>query len=74
MEDKFFVETLFGLKELGIYSVTTRISNLGLVFISSILIAAYSKYWPKNIEDETDYKVKNNRDIILISSYSMAGA
>ena len=73
-QDKFFVETLFGLKELGIYSVTTRISNLGLVFISSILIAAYSKYWPKNIEDETDYKVKKiTGDIILISSYSMAG-
>ena len=73
-QDKFFVEILFGLKELGIYSVTTRISNLGLVFISSILIAAYSKYWPKNVEDETDYKVKKiTGDIILISSYSLAG-
>ena len=39
-QDKFFVEIIFGLKDLGIYSVTTRISNLGLVFISSILIAA----------------------------------
>ena len=72
-QDKFFVEIIFGLKELGIYSVTTRISNLGLVFISSILIAAYSKYWPKTIEDKTDYQVKQiTGDIILISSYTMA--
>ena len=72
-QDKFFVEIIFGLKELGIYSVTTRISNLGLVFISSILIAAYSKYWPKTIEDKTDYQVKQiTGDIIIISSYTMA--
>ena len=72
-QDKFFVEIIFGLKDLGIYSVTTRISNLGLVFISSILIAAYSKYWPKTIEDKTDYQVKQiTGDIILISSYTMA--
>ena len=72
-QDKFFVEIIFGLKDLGIYSVTTRISNLGLVFISSILIAAYSKYWPKTIEDQTDYQVKQiTGDIILISSYTMS--
>lgn len=72
-QDKFFVEIIFGLKELGIYSVTTRISNLGLVFIGSILTAAYSKYWPKTIEDKTDYQVKQiTGDIIIISSYSMA--
>ena len=72
-QDKFFVEIIFGLKDLGIYSVTTRISNLGLVFISSILIAAYSKYWPKTIEDKTDYQVKQiTGDIIIISSYTMA--
>ncbi len=72
-QDKFFVEIIFGLKALGVYSVTTRISNLGLIFISSILIAAYSKYWPKNIKENTNLKVNEiTGDILLISSYSMS--
>ena len=71
-QDKFFVEFLFGLKELGIYSLTTRISNLGMVFISSVLIAAYSKYWPSDLSTHTDKSVFNvTREILLMSCLTL---
>ena len=71
-QDKFFVEILFGLKELGIYSLATRISNLGMVFISSLLVAAYSKYWPSGFSDPVDNHVsKITKDILSISCFSL---
>lgn len=71
-QDKFFVETLFGLKELGIYSLTTRISNLGMVFISSVLVAAYSKYWPSDHSTTVGEKVlKITGELLLMSSFSL---
>ena len=72
-QDKFFVEYLFGLKQLGIYSVTTRVSNLGMVFISSILVAAYSKYWPSDLSTKVTKKVTHiTSEIIKISSFNLS--
>ena len=71
-QDKFFVEIIFGLKELGIYSLATRISNLGMVFISSLLVAAYSKYWPSDLSNSVDNQVfKVIKDILSISCFSL---
>ena len=68
-QDKFFVERLFDLDRLGIYSVSSRIANLGMVFIVSILVAAYARYWPNDQNEETDTKVTRiTADIIIISS------
>ena len=71
-QDKFFVEFIFGLKELGIYSLATRISNLGMVFISSVLIAAYSKYWPSDSTISVDEKVfRITGEILSMSCFSL---
>lgn len=72
-QDRYFVENIFDLKILGVYSVTTRLSNLGMVFISSILITAYAKYWPKKDNNYEDGMVnKITRDIFLIASFTMS--
>lgn len=70
-QDKFFVENIFGLNSLGIYSVASRIGNLGMVFIVAILVSANAKYWPKEITEEVDNSVfKITRDILTISLYA----
>ena len=68
-QDRFFVEHLFGFKELGIYSVATRISNIGMVFISSLLITSYAKYWPSENNDNKNVNVESIvKKILIISS------
>ena len=46
-QDRFFVEFLFDLRELGIYSVALKIATFGAVFIYAITTSAYAKYWPE---------------------------
>ena len=68
-QDRFFVEHLFGFKELGVYSVATRISNIGMVFISSLLITSYAKYWPSENNDNKNVNVESIvKKILIISS------
>ena len=65
------MENIFGLNSLGIYSVASRIGNLGMVFIVAILVSANAKYWPKEITEEVDNSVfKITRDILTISLYA----
>ena len=72
-QDRYFVEILFGLKKLGVYSVTTRLSNLGMVFISSLIIAAYSKYWPQDSKTHSDGNIENaTKDIFQISALTFS--
>lgn len=72
-QDRYFVEYLFGFKQLGVYSVTTRLSNLGMVFMSSMLITAYSKYWPKDSKAVNKNKVQNiTQEILLISALTFS--
>lgn len=68
-QDRFFVEYIYGLKDLGVYSVSLRVSNLGTVFISSLLITLYAKYWPKHISENLNLEInKVVNKIFTISS------
>lgn len=68
-QDRFFVEKIFGLNELGIYSVSLRISNLGLIFVVAILTSAYAKYWPKKNNKVNDKSVNLvTSDLMIIST------
>ena len=70
-QDKFFVEYIFGLSNLGIYSVASRIGNLGMVFIVAILVSANAKYWPKDNTDEISASIFIiTKDIIKISLFA----
>tara|TARA_Y100001970_G_scaffold285299_1_gene404611 strand:- start:1064 stop:2443 length:1380 start_codon:yes stop_codon:yes gene_type:complete len=72
-QDRYFVEYLFGFKQLGVYSVTTRLSNLGMVFMSSLLITAYSKYWPKDSNIRSGTNIENaTKDIFQISALTFS--
>jgi len=70
-QDKFFVEYIFGLSKLGVYSIASRIGNLGMVFIVAILVSANAKYWPKeNTEEVSDSIFNITEDIIKISLFT----
>ena len=68
-QDRFFVEFLFDLRELGIYSVALKIATFGAVFIYAITTSAYAKYWPRG--ENTKLKksvVKVTNELLIISS------
>lgn len=67
-QDRFFVERIFGLNDLGIYSVALRVSNLSLVFVVSILVSAYARFWPEEEGPTSEVRINIvTRDIISIS-------
>ena len=51
-QDKYIVEYFFGYKELGIYGLTTRVSNLIFVIVSGIIVSGMSNFWSMNEKPE----------------------